>query len=378
MTSSNTDEESLVLASDQSAHSGEEGFMKLRRLRVLMLTNWKNDGKWQLARTASSHVQRFDFLEPAVISHPSKFGSFLNRLLVTWSEFYVPVLAIFRRAQYDVVVSWTSRLGVVYGILNRLVPGPRAAKHLTNDFHIDLRRKDLPYQFRLALLRLAEPGMDVCLCTSTREEKIYADMFSSPADKFRFLPIGYPAYFEYPTLPRKDYIFSYGNSARDFCTLIKAVKGLDTPVVILSQALPPLRELPPNVTVVKHRVSSNELIELLRLARFVVLPLLHFEFSVGQLALTEVMSLGCPLVITANMATVEYATHGESALFFDAGDVTGLKAQIEFLVENPSVAAQLGDKARKRARECSRQNAAVFLEVLKWFAERQPDPAANV
>jgi glycosyltransferase involved in cell wall biosynthesis len=368
MKPSNVNNANAICTSIDNAQGCRPNALRLHSLKVLVLTNWKNDGNWDLARTVEESVQRFDLLQPIPIGTSSKPGCFLNRLSYKWSEFYLPVLAMFRRNRYDVIVSWTSRLGVNYGFLNRLFRSTRAPKHIAVDFHIDLRRKDVGYRFRLALLRLALPGMDICFCTSTREERIYADMFSLPARRFRFLPMDYPRYFHYPEAPKKEYIFSYGKSGRDFTTLIGAAKGLETPVVVLSQTFQPEGEIPSNVTILRTEVSQDELIQLIRSARLVIIPLVHFDFSVGQIALTEVMSLGCPLLVTTNMATLEYAVNGKSALFYEAGDVVGLNSQIRFLVENPEIAKQLGDGARKQAREYAGRHAAVFLDTLGGFA----------
>ena len=339
---------------------------ELAKLKVLILANWKEDGSWALGRAAKATFARFDLLEPVFFT--SGLGRRFNGLSRKLSEFYLPLLAMFKRRQYDVVVSWTSRLGVNYGILNRLCHHRATPWHATIDFHVDLRRNDFSYRFRLWLLRLALPGMDFCFCTSTREEKIYSDRFA--AGKFRFLPLHYPtSYFDYPLAARKDYIFAYGNSGRDFPTLIEAVKGIDAPLIILSQAFQPSGETPPNVTLVRHSVPQNELIEYVRCARFVVVPLRHFDFSVGQLALTETMALGCPLVLTSNLATLEYATHNQSALFFNAGDVEGLRSQIRYLVEHPEVATQLGAGARRQAQQYLTRNTDVFFDALGNFAK---------
>jgi glycosyltransferase involved in cell wall biosynthesis len=342
--------------------------MSLRDLKVLVLAPWNNGSTWELGRIISESVRAFDLLQPPRIRAPSKLVPFLDGWSTKLSEFYLPLLALFKRKNYDVIISWTTRSGVIYGLLNRLCRSRHAPQHVAVDFHIDLRRSDLPYRFRLALLRLSLSGMDVGFCTSTREEQIYADLFPSPTCRFRFLPMYYPAYFHHLPASKKDYVFSYGKSGRDFETLVQAAHGLETPIVILSPTFRPATALPSNVTILRNHVSQSELIGLIVSARLVVIPLGHSDFSVGQIALTEVMSLGCPLVLTRNFATVEYATDGKSALFFEPGDVTELSRKIRLLIDNPALATKLGDAARRQANEYSSRHAAVFLDTLRELA----------
>jgi glycosyltransferase involved in cell wall biosynthesis len=181
--------------------------------------------------------------------------------------------------------------------------------------------------------------------------------------------MSYPRFFHYPPGQKKDYIFSYGRSGRDFATLVNAARGLTAPLIILSRTFQPDGELPSNVTILRTHASESELIELIRSSRLVVLPLEHFDFSVGQIALTEVMSLGCPLVLTTNMATLEYATDGKSALFYEAGDFAGLNSRIAYLIANPEFANRMGEEARAQARECASRHVTVFLGVLGELAK---------
>jgi glycosyltransferase involved in cell wall biosynthesis len=349
------------------ANLGEE----LRKIKVLVLANWRRDVKWDLSTALRASTKQFTSLHPFRTSGTSKMSALIDNLSVLLSEFYLPVIAIFKRHQYDVIVSWTSRTGVVYGILNGAMRSSRAAKHISVDFHIDLRRKDMAYRLRLALLRAALPGMDVCFCTSTLEEGIYTKFFEIAPGRFRFLPMSYPPYFEYPLAEKQNFIFSYGRSGRDFATLVEAARGIEVPVTILSKTFEPRADLPENVTILRRHTSEQELIELIRSARVVVVPLLHFDFSVGQIALTEVMSLGCPLIMTRNMATLEYATHLESAIFYEPQDIEDLRKQMRLLLDDPGVADRLGKEARSQAWRYSTRHVQVFLRTLSELAEKR-------
>jgi glycosyltransferase involved in cell wall biosynthesis len=340
----------------------------LKTLRILILANWRDDGRWELAKQLAVGAGKLDLLQPALLESNAWWARRVNRLSAWLAEFVIPVRALFRRRDYDVIVSWTSRLGVTYGILSRLLPAKRPAAHFAVDFHIDLRRSDLVYQIKLVLLRYAAPAMDICFCTSTLEEGVYAQMFGLPRRRFRFLPMDYPDCFSYPECPKKDYVFAYGNSARDFSVLIEAARNVSLPVIILSQSFRPDAQLPTNVTLINQPVPESALFEYITRARAVVLPLLHFDFSVGQRALMEVMSLGCPCIVTRNMATIEYGKDEESVLFFDAGDGAGLTARLQSLIADAALAKRLGRAARAQALQYADRNVQVFLETLAEVA----------
>ena len=112
-------------------------------------------------------------------------------------------------------------------------------------------------------------------------------------------------------------------------------------------------------------VSEEELIDLILSSRLVVLPLNDYAVAAGQNTMIETMALGRPLIVTSNMATIEYATHGDTALFFQAQDVKGLKKQIQFLMQNPETAQKMGYRAREAIRAFPDKEMAILFNVIE-------------
>ena len=83
--------------------------------------------------------------------------------------------------------------------------------------------------------------------------------------------------------------------------------------------------------------------------------------------MVEVMALGCPLVVTANVATLEYAVNKESALFFEAGDVDGLTECIRLVLDDANLADRLGEEARRQAKGLAERRVVAFLGVLERY-----------
>jgi glycosyltransferase involved in cell wall biosynthesis len=336
----------------------------LARLKLLILINWREDGQWTFLGLVRNKVLRIDLLQPLSFRYP--ICDRLIHLFDYWSDFYLPVLAMFRKRPYDLIISWQMRLGICYGILKRFTHSGKSPVHVIQDFHIDLTQERRLYGFHLALLKLAIPGIDFFFCTSTEEEHIYSQMFGIDRHQIAFLPLIAPqSYLEEPNRPIKDYIFSYGNSDRDFDVLIRAAARVDIRVYVLSKQYRPGNRVPENVTIIGERVPEKELIAWIASSRMVVLPLKDYRISAGQLSMLEVMALARPLIITENMATKEYAVHRQSALFFKAGDDGELADRIRTLLNDREAAEQMGQQAREAAQEFSHKRMAIFTHLLE-------------
>ena len=335
-----------------------------KKIRLLLLINWEEKGRWYFYRRISECFNKVHLLQPwlyNVVPH-----AFWQHTTLWLSEFYLPLCALLQRSSYNLLVSWSMRIGIWYGILNRILRSPRAPRHIIYDFHINPNRTDFAYRFRLLLLRAAVPGIDFFLCTSHWEAQRYSNLFKIPRDRITFFPMAPPPhFFEAQVRPCKDYILAYGNSDRDYDTLVSAIDGLSARLIILSQRYQPRAPLPPNVSLVTKKIVGQDLIDLITAAQFVVLPLKHAEVSAGQTAMLEVMALGKPLIVTENSATREYALHNESALFFEAGRKDQLREHIHFLLHNPSFAEKLGATAREASRGYPEQQVSSFCSVVE-------------
>lgn len=293
----------------------------------------------------------------------------LRRLSAYLADFYVPVLAIFQKNSYNIVISWQMRLGICYGILKRLFHVGRPPIHVIQDFHINLTRNDRPYRLKTALMRLAIPGIDYFFCTSREEEGIYSRMFGIEPSRIVFLPLTEaPQGFSENNYPPGDYIFSYGKSDRDFDTLLRAVAPLDKKTYILCPNYRPKEAMPENVVIISNHLPQGELDRWIGSSRLVVIPLVDYRIAAGQISMLEVMARGRPLIITENMATKEYGRHGETALFFKAGDSQGLAEHICYLWNNRDAAEFMARKAREEARHFYDRHLNVFNETLKRCA----------
>lgn len=330
-------------------------------IRLLLMIHWKESGNWDLYHAIKHRLARIDILQPHGFRYrlPDKLSHIL-------SEFYLPLIALVQKNSCDIVISWSMRIGICYGLLNRVFKSSRSPKHIIYDFHIDLTRTDPRYRFRLKLLQMAIPGIDFFFVTSEAEKDIYFKKFAIGMEQMAFWPISPPRYLLETSYPTKDYIFAYGNSDRDYDTLVDAVVDIPVKTVIVSRTYMPSRALPAHVDLIREK-SWNALLSLIASARIVVIPLLSYRIAAGQLTMMETLALGRPLIITKNMATTEYAVDGKTALFFEAGDVETLNHHIQYLLAHPDAAEKMGQTARERVKNHAARRLAALMNAIDWL-----------
>ena len=78
----------------------------------------------------------------------------------------------------------------------------------------------------------------------------------------------------------------------------------------------------------------------------------------------ETLAMGRPLIVTKNMATVEYAIDKKTALFFDAKDAKTLCDHIRYLLDRPDAAEAMGQAAREAVGNNAARRLAVLMDVL--------------
>jgi glycosyltransferase involved in cell wall biosynthesis len=146
-----------------------------------------------------------------------------------------------------------------------------------------------------------------------------------------------------------DYVFSGGNSMRDYPTLIEAVRGLTIPVRIATHWQPPAHlNIPANVTL--GPTSAAEFLSLLAGARFVVFPLLMDDVRTsGQQSYLNAMALGKAVIVADDADAPFYIDDGKTGVVVPSGDAPALRRAICCLIDDPEAIRSLGEQARAAA-----------------------------
>jgi glycosyltransferase involved in cell wall biosynthesis len=155
--------------------------------------------------------------------------------------------------------------------------------------------------------------------------------------------------------PRERVVLAVGRDlARDYRTLLTAVRDLDARVVVVAVRTRNLAgmDVPGNVEV-RENVPWRELRDLYRSARCAVVSLRRAGYAYGSegsgiTSLLEAEATATPLVATNRPIVGEYLTHGESALLVPEEDPEALRAAISTLLEDAELAHALGRAGRRR------------------------------
>jgi len=143
-----------------------------------------------------------------------------------------------------------------------------------------------------------------------------------------------------------DYLFSGGNSFRNYAPLIEAAWQLpEQPLLIATKSLGVQGELPPNVQVCWP--ERSEWMHALATARACIVPIAaEMRRSVGLLLISEAMWLGKVVIVSDALGVREYVEDGVTGLVVD-GTATGYVQALRWALDpnNAEAVALMGRRA---------------------------------
>jgi len=184
-------------------------------------------------------------------------------------------------------------------------------------------------------------------------------------DDFIFIPY-------YSTLKNEEiysvpgeYIFSGGNSDRDYHTLVHAIKGLGTKTVIATNSTswitPDIQELSDlDIRPMHYEEYTRHMKESLINVVVIKEGLLR---SAGQQTFINSMLLGKPTIICDNGECLDYIREGIDAIHVASGDIKHLRRAISNLLSDKALRESLGVAAKSRALLFS--NEKTMAQVLQ-------------
>lgn len=267
-----------------------------------------------------------------------------------------------RRNRYRHVVAWADRLGLPLALLLKLV---RARRDLVLISVWLSRPKKAVFLKPLGV----HSHMQAIINYGSMQMEIAADRLGVPRQKLYLALQPVDEQFWRPTDdPPENLIVSVGWEARDYPTLVEAVKGLDLDVELavgssvfatsgggtdpFDEVVPQIfaEGLPPRVRV-HTDLDQTELRRLYSRCRFVVVPLHDVDYDAGVTVLTEAMSMGKAVVVTRTRGQRDLIRDGEEGIYVPPDDAAALRQAITFLLENPEEAERMGRAGRRRAED---------------------------
>jgi glycosyltransferase involved in cell wall biosynthesis len=278
-------------------------------------------------------------------------------------------LRLLREATADDVVVFTDEhpvSGNLFGLLQRL---RRSRPTLVRtDPLLHLPRTAL----RKNYLQAALAAVDRLIVWAPAVAERYHRCFGVPREKMVPLRFHHTLTgFEVPAPTCGDYVFSGGNSMRDYPTLLEAVRGLPVPVRVATSWQPPAAlTVPDNVVLAPS--TEPEFRALLAGARLVVFPLrLDGLRTSGQQSYLNAMALAKAVVVTDTVDAPFYIGQHRTGVLVPSGDAAALREAILHLLDSPAVAGALGEAARATAAALDQEYTWSNVLALAREAHRQ-------
>jgi len=159
--------------------------------------------------------------------------------------------------------------------------------------------------------------------------------------------------------PVADYLLSVGNDAsRDYKTLFAALTGLPNPVKIrTSPACLAGLTRPDTIEIIAQPVPFVQLRALYAGAKLVIIPLIETLNAGGISAVLEAAAMGKPMIVTHTAMLSDILQPGETCLTVPPNDPLSLRRAIDTVLNNPDLAARLGNNALHFAQATQSQPA---------------------
>ncbi len=272
---------------------------------------------------------------------------------------YVPAQVLevlLRRNQYTHIVAKADRFGLPLAMLLKLVRGRRDLVLIS----VWLSR---PKKAVFLKPLDAHSHLKAIVCASSAQKGIAEWRLGVPADKLHLaLQPADDRFWRPDGQPVERMICSVGSEARDYRTLVDAVRDLDVRTEIavgaivlrtgdvgadLSAALRPLvaADLPDQVEV-RQQLDHQELRRMYARSMFVVVPTEDVEFDAGVTVIAEAMAMGKAVIATRSRGQRDLVREGETGLLVPPGDPRALREAIESLLADSAMTERMGRAAR--------------------------------
>lgn len=249
--------------------------------------------------------------------------------------FYATLAAKMDKA--DVMISHLPRTTLWFSLFAKVFHVK--AKHLAFSFNFT----ELPNGLMKRLMSYAFQQVDRFVVFSNAEKELYSDYFHLDANRFDVLPwcMSTPVTQSiHSNLPNK-FVCAVGGEGRDYHLLIEACRDLpDIPIVIIARPHNIIGlDIPPHITVIQN-ADLEEFWGIVRLSKFVAIPLLRSDTNCGHISIVGSFLLDKPVVSTFSSGTSDYLNMNNS-LLSPAGDAGALRNNINKLWQDDVIYGRL-------------------------------------
>jgi hypothetical protein len=259
---------------------------------------------------------------------------------------YDPLRALWLLGAADqstcILVDGGHRFGMITCIFNTFMP-KRKRKIILWEMYIPTGKLKQWLARRIIL------GSSFTAVYSRRQLEAQAELLKVPTSKLIFMPYK-SLHSASPPIKMEigSFVFSGGNSKRDYNTLFEAVRGTGIPVIVSAtnaKAYAGL-DMPDNVIVLAAREPAFA--RLMAAGRFVVIPILPaLVRGAGEASVCDAMWHGRPVICADEISAFEYIDDGVTGYVTPPGNAAMLRERILELWNQHEKVARMGHAAHQ-------------------------------
>lgn len=274
--------------------------------------------------------------------------------------------AVPRLDKYDLVVSHGMPSAVIVALWQQLFK--KKVKHIV--FDIGCFNSAAESGRIMKIMQYVSKSIDGIIYHTKCQKEYYEKYYPWLVDKSEFIRFGTDLeFFDNGSLKKSNdygkYIVCIGASRRDWDTLVKAYKTLNTELKL--KIIGCVNEKYNGIKGIEQIpfIPVTDMINQIYNAKLCVLPLEAFNYSYGQMTFLQQMALG-KCVIAADVPSLKgYAEDKKTAVFYEAKNENSLKDAVNFVLDNPEEEAKIVSNARDYLKnEC---NEKIMAEQIENF-----------
>lgn len=212
----------------------------------------------------------------------------------------------------------------------------------------------LPYLKEWLKIQIFKLGVNHFIVISKSEIEAYHKYWGISKERMTHIPfkVNSSELLSKMETDEGDFIYSGGNSLRDYETLFEAVTGLDIPVKIVTTLDFGTNTVPDNINIIKNSWTFSEFYTPCTKARFAVFPIKSgYIRSAGQGSYLGAMFLGKAVIVSDTPGVRDVIDDGVNGLVVPPSDAKMLREKILALWEDSDLRHRLGKTAKAQVRE---------------------------
>lgn len=282
--------------------------------------------------------------------------------------------ALFIMHRYDLILTHTEKVSFPLALILKWIRSTKP--HIVVLSRITSVDSNKTKQ-KLWFFKKTIESVDRFLIWSSVQRNIAIEQFGVSPDKIILLKRGIDQLFWRPREVETDMICSVGMEARDYPTLIEALRKLNIPCHIAAGAsrgdifktierLHAIKDIPDWVTVGPKK--PLDLRSLYARSRFTVISLISTDSDNGLTTILESMAMGKPVICTQVKGQVDIIQDGVTGIYVPQGDPKAMRDAIQSLWDDPERCKQMGKAAR--AFIVKHHNMEQFVASIKYEVDR--------